>query len=170
MVIPFQARPRAKRFRPGRSLFAALVAAVVAAVATLLGPTSQAPAVVPANIRVVDGDTVDAVVPPGPGEAAGARPMKRYRLVGFDTPETVQAGCGAELALGERAKERLRELVATGPVRLAVDEGHTDRWGRGLATLTVGGRDVGTTLIREGLAVPYSGKGRRIDWCEKLRG
>lgn len=170
MVIPFQARPRAKRFRRGRPLFAALVAAVVAAVATLLGPTSQAPAVVPANIRVIDGDTVDAVVPPGPGEAAGARQMKRYRLVGFDTPETVQAGCGAELALGERAKERLRELVATGPVRLAVDEGHTDRWGRGLATLTVGGRDVGTTLIREGLAVPYSGKGRRIDWCEKLRG
>jgi endonuclease YncB( thermonuclease family) len=96
--------------------------------------------------------------------------MKRYRLVGFDTPETFQAGCDAELALGERAKDRLRELVATGPVRLAVDEGHSDRWGRGLATLTVGGRDVGTTLIREGLAVAYSGKGRRIDWCAKLRG
>jgi endonuclease YncB( thermonuclease family) len=55
-------------------------------------------------------------------------------------------------------------------VRLAVDEGHTDRWGRGLATLYVGGRDVGPTLIREGLAVAYSGKGRRIDWCAKLRG
>jgi endonuclease YncB( thermonuclease family) len=170
MVIPFQAHPRAKRFRRGRSLFAALVAAAVAALATLVGPTSEAPAVVPSNIRVVDGDTIDALAAPGPEEPAGAGRMKRYRLVGFDTPETVQAGCGAELALGERAKERLRELVASGPVRLAVNEGHTDRWGRGLATLTVGGRDVGTTLIREGLAVPYSGKGRRIDWCEKLRG
>ena len=170
MVIPFQARPRAKRFRRGRSLFAALVATVVATLATFLGPTSEAPAVVPSNIRVIDGDTIDALAAPGPKEPAGAGRMKRYRLVGFDTPETVQAGCGAELALGERAKERLRELVATGPVRLAVDDGHTDRWGRGLATLTVGGRDVGTTLIREGLAVPYSGKGRRIDWCEKLRG
>jgi micrococcal nuclease len=170
MVIPFQARPRAKPFRRGRSLFAALVAAVVAAVATLIGPMSEAPAVVPASVRVVDGDTIDAVAPPGPGEAAGAGRMKRYRLVGFDTPETFQAGCDAELTLGERAKDRLRELVATGPVRLAVDAGHSDRWGRGLATLTVGGRDVGTTLIREGLAVAYSGKGRRIDWCAKLRG
>jgi micrococcal nuclease len=167
MVIPFQPRPRARRFRRSRSLFAALLAAVVAAVATLIAPMSEAPAVVPANVRVIDGDTIDALAPPGPGESAR---MKRYRLVGFDTPETVQAGCDAELALGERAKDRLRELVAAGPVRLTVDEGHSDRWGRGLATLTVGGRDVGTTLIREGLAVAYSGKGRRIDWCAKLRG
>jgi endonuclease YncB( thermonuclease family) len=63
----------------------------------------------------------------------------------------------ADLALGERAKDRLRELVATGPVRLAVDEGHTARWGRGLATLTVAGRDVGKTLINEGLSVACSG-------------
>ena len=170
MVISFQARRRTKPFRRGRSLFAALMAAVVAAFATLIGPTSEAPAVVPANVRVIDGDTVDAIVPPGPGQPAGRREMKRYRLVGFDTPETFQARCDAELALGERAKDRLRELVASGPVRLAVDEGHKDRWGRGLATLYVGGRDVGPLLIREGLAVAYSGKGRRIDWCEKLRG
>lgn len=170
MVIPFKARTRTRPFRLGRSLFAALAAAVVGAVATLLGPAAEAPAFAPTNVRVIDGDTIDAVVPHGPGEPAGVRPMKRYRLVGFDTPETVQARCDAELALGQRATARLRELVAAGPVRLAVDTGHTDRWGRGLATLTVGGRDVGSTLIGEGLAVPYSGKGRRIDWCQKLRG
>jgi len=33
--------------------------------------------------------------------------------------------------------------------------------------LRLDGRDVGATLIAEGLAVPYRG-GARIDWCARL--
>ena len=122
------------------------------------------PATQPSNISVIDGDTIDAVVPPG-------RDRRRYRLVGFDTPETYYARCDAERVLGDRAKRRLEELLARADVRIEVQgNNESDRYGRGLATLRVGGSDAGQILIREGLAVAYSGRGQRIDWCAKLSG
>jgi micrococcal nuclease len=101
--------------------------------------------------EVIDGDTIRA--PYG----------VKYRLMGFDAPETFQAKCDAELALGKRAAERLKELLASGEVRI-VESGKIDRYGRTLAHVTVNGRDVGGLLIGEGLARPYSG-GRREGWC-----
>jgi hypothetical protein len=65
------------------------------------------------GVRVVDGDTIDAVVPPG-------RDRRRYRLAGFDTPETYYARCDAERALGDRATRRLQELVRRDDVRIEV--------------------------------------------------
>jgi endonuclease YncB( thermonuclease family) len=112
------------------------------------------------GVRVVDGDTIDAVVPPG-------RDRRRYPA-GFDTPETYYARCDAERALGDRATRRLQELVRRDDVRIEVHGDQRDRYGRGLATLRANGEDVGLILIREGLAVSYSGRGRRIDWCAKL--
>jgi micrococcal nuclease len=100
--------------------------------------------------EVIDGDTIRA--PYG----------VKYRLMGFDAPETFQAKCDAELALGERAAERLKELLASGEVRI-IESGKLDRYGRTLAHLTVNGRDVGV-LIGEGLARPYNG-GQRQGWC-----
>ena len=101
--------------------------------------------------EVIDGDTIRA--PYG----------VKYRLLGFDAPETFQAQCDAELALGRRATERLKELLASGEVRV-IESGKLDRYGRTLAHLTVNGRDVGGVLIGEGLARPYNG-GRRQGWC-----
>ena len=89
--------------------------------------------------EVIDGDTIRA--PYG----------VKYRLMGFDAPETFQAKCDAELALSTRATERLKELLASGEVRI-VESGKMDRYGRTLAHLTVNGRDVGGVLIGEGLA------------------
>ena len=64
--------------------------------------------------------------------------------------------CDAELALGKRATERVKELLASGEVRV-IESGKIDRYGRTLAHLTVNGRDVGGVLIGEGLARPYNG-------------
>ena len=103
------------------------------------------------SIYVIDGDTIDI---------NGAR----YRLVGFDTPETYRPQCDYEKALGNQATARLKQLISgIAIIDLAVQPGR-DRYGRGLARLFVGGRDVGTTLINEGLARAYSG-GRRASWC-----
>lgn len=60
-----------------------------------------APALV---IQVVDGDTIDAVVPP-------SHQLLRYRLIGFETPETYYAQCDEERSLGYRAAGRLEQLV-----------------------------------------------------------
>lgn len=105
---------------------------------------------------VYDGDTVALDCPLG---------RKTTRLVGFDTPETRDPGCDAELALGKQATLRLRAIVKSGQV--AFEGRGFDKYGRLLAVMTVNGVDVGRTLVAEGLAEPYRG-GSRINWCRKL--
>lgn len=101
-------------------------------------------------IIVTDGDTVkmDGV---------------RYRLLGFDTPETFHARCSKERALGKLATERLRQLLAESEARL-VPNGKGCKWGRQCASLYLDGRDAAEIMIGEGLAVPYR-NGPRKDWC-----
>lgn len=108
--------------------------------------------------RVVDGDTVilDCL---GVGQF-------RARLMGFDTPETHRPRCNREALLGQAATRRLRALLDT-PAGFAVQLGGWDRYERRLITITINGRDVGETLIAEGLALPYQ-RGRRPDWCAHL--
>ncbi len=103
------------------------------------------------QIYVIDGDTIDV-----DGE--------RYRLTGFDTPETYRAECESEKLRGDQATVRMRALVrAASEIRL--DAQHSrDKYGRGLGTLSVDGEDVGDILIREDLARRYSG-GQRYSWC-----
>ncbi|ANL42373.1 thermonuclease family protein [Rhizobium phaseoli] len=105
------------------------------------------------EFTVTDGDTVHVV-----GEAAGTR------LVGFNTPEKFSPQCEYERQQGERASARLRELVAGGSTQLtkvacacaAGTEGTSKcNHGRSCGTLLVDGKDVGSILISEGLAVPF---------------
>jgi endonuclease YncB( thermonuclease family) len=115
------------------------------------------PALAQTRYRAVDGDTL-------------ALGTERFRLVGFDTPETIQAACPAEREHGRRAKERLQALVTRGPVRLERAKGR-DKYGRTLAVLFIGGEPAGDILVREGLAVPYTGRIRRVvnyNWCANL--
>lgn len=111
----------------------------------------------PADCRVgyvYDGDTVELLCG---GEKLTAR------LQGFDTPETKAPKCAAELALGKRATERLRQLVATGGVQIY--RHGVDKYGRTLITLTIRGAEVGAVMIAEGLAHDYHG-GARGGWCD----
>jgi endonuclease YncB( thermonuclease family) len=104
------------------------------------------------SFSITDGDTI---------RMSDGTPV---RLVGFNTPEKFEPKCDREAALGNRATERLRELVSSGRAavtRIACScppgtEG-TDRCnhGRSCGILKVDGRDVGQTLISEGLAVPF---------------
>jgi len=107
--------------------------------------------------HVVDGDTLDW----------GWRIVierARYRIAGVDAPETRGAKCAEERSLGKVAAHRLRSLVAGGDVSLRVEAAH-EKWGRQIASVSRGGTDVSETLIGEGLAHPYSGKGERGGWC-----
>ncbi|MDI5924555.1 thermonuclease family protein [Rhizobium leguminosarum] len=105
------------------------------------------------EFTVTDGDTVHVV-----GDAVGTR------LVGFNTPETFSPQCEYERQLGERASSRLRELVAQGSARLTkvacACEPSTEgtgkcNYGRYCGVLRVEGKDVGSILISEGLAVAF---------------
>lgn len=119
------------------------------------------------SLTVTDGDTIRL--------ADGTR----VRLVGFNTPEKFEPRCERERQLGERASERLTELVASSDVQLtkvacscAPGTEGTDECnhGRSCGTLLADGRDAGDILISEGLAVPFVCNGTSCPptprpWC-----
>lgn len=74
------------------------------------------------------------------------------RLESYDTPEPYNDVCGgqAEVALAKRASSRLLQLLNGNA--FTVTTGGEDRYGRVLATIRIGGTDVGDILIYEGLA------------------
>jgi endonuclease YncB( thermonuclease family) len=103
----------------------------------------------PQVCAVVDGDTIHC------GE-------QRVRLAGLDAPE-LRARCDEEARLAQAATERLRDLVEGG---VTLHRTGQDRFGRMLAVVRdQRGEDVAEVLIREGLARPYHGRGRREGWC-----
>jgi endonuclease YncB( thermonuclease family) len=84
--------------------------------------------------RVVDGDTVEL----GDGRSV--------RVVGIDAPERGECGFDAATA-------NMQRLVLGERVRLTVSDEDTDRYGRLLRYVDVGGRDAGLAQINAGLAV-----------------
>lgn len=118
----------------------------------LSGSPAVCEVVDPRHLYVIDGDTVDL-----DGE--------RFRLVGFDTPETYRSQCELEKQLGDMATARLRQLIDSLAVVELVRLPGKDRYERSLGRLYVDQRDVGAVLIGEGLARPYEG-GMRMGWCD----
>jgi endonuclease YncB( thermonuclease family) len=141
------------------------ITAIALTLATLATPARSDP-ITPGAVQVVDGDTI---------RVRG----QTIRLFGFDTPEAgIDARCEGERNLAARAAERLRALVAGGGLDLQIvscscrpgTEG-TQRcnYGRACGVLKARGRDVGATLIREGLARSYvcgaTSCPPRSPWC-----
>ncbi|MFC3704451.1 thermonuclease family protein [Devosia honganensis] len=89
---------------------------------------------------------------------------QNLRLQSYDTPEPHNDICGgqAEVALAHRASARLLELLNSNS--FTVQTSGQDRYGRVLATIRIGGRDVGDILIEEGLARRWP-DGHEW-WCE----
>ncbi len=87
----------------------------------------------------------------------------KIRVADIDAPETHDPRCASEKALGDRATDRLRQLVNSGTVTLGSIDRDEDRYGRKLRIVKVNGESVGDTLVGEGLARWYAG-GRR-PWC-----
>ncbi len=100
--------------------------------------------------RVLDGDTVEAVVDLG----FDVSHRVFVRLFGLNAPETK----GATKQAGLVSKARLEALVLNKTVLLRSRVyNDTDKYGRCLGTIVVDGVDVNATLLKEGLAVPMAG-------------
>ena len=121
---------------------------------SLLAAPAWAECIRDPDLRVIDGDTVELY-------------EDSVRLAGFDTPETFRPRCVAERRLSERATARLRGLLESHDAILCLP-GTTCGRGRPCGVLMVlrGGYtlDVGSILISEGLAVPFTGS--LGSWCE----
>lgn len=129
-------------------LFGLLVAIIMAAVlaANRQGPDPPAGGAEQdvAVVRIVDGDTL--VVTGG----------VRVRLIGIDTPESVDPRRPVE-CFGKEAADALGRLVPPGtPVRVSYDVERTDRFGRTLGYLyrQADGLFVNAALVEQGYAQP----------------
>lgn len=88
---------------------------------------------------------------------------EKIRILNIDAPETHQPKCPSERALGDRATDRLFQLINGKRITLVRDGRDKDRNGRLLRRVEVNGRDVGERLVKEGLARRWEGK--RRPWC-----
>ncbi len=85
------------------------------------------------------------------------------RVADIDAPEIRDYGCAAEKSRGDRATNRLLQLVNAGPFAVEPYERDTDRYGRKLRILTRNGESLGSVLVAEGLAREWDGA--RRGWC-----
>jgi len=109
-------------------------------------------------LTVTDGDTFRARIEVW----SGVEVVTAVRVAGIDTPE-LRGKCPAEKAAALKAKARLGELLAAGPVTVTAVV--NDKYaGRVDALVMVNGVRIADTLVAEGLARVYSG-GTRAGWC-----
>jgi micrococcal nuclease len=136
-----------------------MIRAVLLLVLLVFGPS-------PALAETFNGGR--AVIMDGDTFALGS---ERVRILNIDAPETRGSRCEQELVLGLKAKERLADLLRAESVDIIRDG--EDRYRRTLARVSVGGLDVGSVLVGEGLALPWrdgpeAREARLQHWCGPL--
>lgn len=89
-----------------------------------------------------------------------------YRMAGIDAPEIGwRARCKKEERKAITSRNRLRALMMSGEYRFEKAPGR-DKYGRTLIVLRLAsGVSVNEQLVSEGLAVVYTGRGKRQRWC-----
>ena len=95
-----------------------------------------------------DGDTFEADL-----NANGRLdfPQERIRLLFVDTPELSQSKKGLDRKFGLPAQHYLEKALAVPPIVLVIpSQRPTDKFGRTLAVVRVGGREINLELIRAG--------------------
>lgn len=127
-------------------LASAMVTAIILSSCETVAEAGESPPPLPANVRVIDGDTF----------AIG---KKSWRVLGYNTPEIYRPKCNEELALGIRAKNLFENLLKHPSARIDYSD-RTDVYGRGLARVFVLNHDMADILVPMGLA--HKSKGV---WC-----
>jgi micrococcal nuclease len=87
----------------------------------------------------------------------------KIRIADIDAPETHPPRCAEEADLGDRATNRLSQLLSKGSFELVSAGRDEDRYGRKLRIVMRNGRSIGDMLVGEGLARTWTG--RRQPWC-----
>jgi micrococcal nuclease len=101
-------------------------------------------------VRVIDGDTIDAVIDLG----FDVWIKKRVRLYGIDTPETRTRDLKEKQA-GIAAKKRLQELIDDSGGKFRIQSHGIGKYGRCLGTLFIDETNINMLLLNEGHAEEY---------------
>ncbi|ARM90855.1 endonuclease YncB(thermonuclease family) [Rhizobium leguminosarum] len=89
---------------------------------------------------------------------------EKIRIADIDTPELSPPRCQRERELGLAAKNRLLDILNSGPLSFKTTAREEDRFGRKLRIVYRDRRSVGDILVAEGLARKW--QGLRRSWCE----
>jgi micrococcal nuclease len=89
---------------------------------------------------------------------------EKIRIADIDTPELSPPRCESERELGLAAKQRLLDILNSGPLSFKTTARDEDRFGRKLRIVYRDRRSVGDILVAEGLARKWEGS--RQSWCE----
>ena len=134
---------------------------ILAAVLLLVSSTSYSADMTMGIRRVVDGDTISSVI-----DLPCPLCLVSVRIIGIDTPEsTHSAKCEKERLLGIAAKEFTKSLAGNAKTMLVRDIKWDKYGGRINGRVEINNVDIGYTLIKQGLARPYTGQGPKSNWC-----
>ncbi len=99
-------------------------------------------------IKVVDGDTIDVQV---------GKKVERIRMIGMDTPETVDPRKAVQ-CFGKEASNKTKALLLGKSVGLQNDptQGERDKYGRLLRYVILNGQNFNKLMIGEGYAHEYT--------------
>jgi micrococcal nuclease len=89
---------------------------------------------------------------------------EKIRIADIDTPELSPPRCERERERGLAAKQRLLDILNSGPLSFKTTARDEDRFGRKLRIVYRERRSVGEILVAEGLARKWEGS--RRSWCE----
>ena len=103
-------------------------------------------------LRVVDGDTIDALIDLG----FDIHKKIRIRMVGINTPESRTRDL-EEKKRGLAAKARLKEILKENKNKFILESQGVGKYGRCLGIIRIGDTIVNQQLIIEGHAVEYFG-------------
>lgn len=111
-------------------------------------------------IRIIDGDTLEVDAHPWPGHAVRVS----VRLRGIDTPER-RSRCPDQRAAAQLAHNELERLVSGFSTVELINVAGGKYYGRVLADLKAGTRDIASAMLESGLARPYQGGKRHKPKC-----
>jgi len=111
-------------------------------------------------VRIIDGDTIEVDAHPWPGHAVRVS----VRLRGIDTPER-RSRCPEQRAAAQLARNQLERLVSGVPTVELINVTGGKYYGRVLADMKAGSRDIASAMLASGLARPYQGGKRREPQC-----
>ncbi|MGJ8569090.1 MAG: thermonuclease family protein [Hoeflea sp.] len=107
-------------------------------------------------VRIIDGDTLEVDAHPWPGHAVRVS----VRLRGIDTPER-RSRCPGQRAAASMARNELERLVSGVSTVELINVAGGKYYGRVLADMKAGARDVASAMLASGHARPYQG-GKRL--------
>lgn len=123
-------------------------------------------------VRALDGDTISVLVTarattrlPGRDLELSTSTVETVRLAGVNAPES-KGKCEAERKLAQEAKLYVEGRLRGETFEVVTRGQESEKFGRTLADIEVGGLSLSQELIRRGLADPYHGEKRDPDrWC-----